>query len=170
MENENLRLATLAKPYLVIGALLASLAVVLGAFGAHGLKSVLAPQQLNTFEIGVRYQMYHALALLLLPALSAYVSSKWVNRTAFCFVTGTVLFSGSLYALAISGIKWFGPITPLGGLFFIIGWVLLFIGLFMGHPKENESAQQNLTDANQTNTKHVNQHKNVDQNKGAGNV
>ena len=161
MSTEKLRFA---KPYIIIGALLAGLAVVLGAFGAHGLKSVLNAQQLNTFEIGVRYQMYHALALMLLPALSAYVSSKWANRVAFCFVTGTVLFSGSLYALAISGIKWFGPITPLGGLFMITGWILLIIGLLVGPSKHKVSAQQSLTETDKISAKHVNQ------NKGAGNV
>ena len=129
MKTEKLRFATVAKPYLITGALLAGLSVVLGAFGAHGLKSVLTAQQLNTFEIGVRYQMYHALALLLLPALTGVVSSTWANRVAFCFVTGTVLFSGSLYALGISSIKWFGPITPVGGMFFIVGWGFLVIGL-----------------------------------------
>lgn len=170
MSNEKLKLTSLAKPYLVIGAALAGLAVVLGAFGAHGLKSVLSAQQLNTFEIGVRYQMYHALALILLPALSAYVSSKWVNRAAFCFVTGTVLFSGSLYALAISGIKWFGPVTPLGGLFFITGWTLLMIGLLVGRSKENESAQQNLSDLDRTNAKNMAQAETNDKNRGAGNV
>ncbi|MCZ8528333.1 DUF423 domain-containing protein [Alteromonas sp. PRIM-21] len=170
MSNEKRRLASLAKPYLVIGAALAGLAVVLGAFGAHGLKSVLSTKQLNTFEIGVRYQMYHSLALLLLPALSAYVSSKWVNRSAFCFVTGTVLFSGSLYALAISGIKWFGPVTPLGGLFFIAGWALLMIGLLVGRSKENERALQNLSDLDQTNAKHMAQAEKTDKNRGAGNV
>lgn len=146
MKNENLGLATLAKPYLILGALLAGLAVVLGAFGAHGLKSVLTVQQLNTFEIGVRYQMYHALALLLLPALSGVILSTWANRVAFCFVTGTVLFSGSLYALGISGIKWFGPITPLGGMFFIIGWVLLVIALIKGHKgtKQHHEGQNNV--------------------------
>ncbi len=133
MKTEKLGFATVAKPYLIAGALLAGLSVILGAFGAHGLKSVLTAQQLNTFEIGVRYQMYHALALLFLPALSGVVSSTWANRVAFCFVTGTALFSGSLYALGMSGIKWFGPITPLGGMFFIIGWVLLVIGLIKGH-------------------------------------
>ncbi|MHC6645474.1 DUF423 domain-containing protein [Alteromonas sp. HB246098] len=170
MSNEKLRLASLAKPYLVIGAALAGLAVVLGAFGAHGLKSVLSTQQLNTFEIGVRYQMYHSIALLLLPALSAYVSSKWVNRAAFCFVTGTVLFSGSLYALAISGIKWFGPVTPLGGLFFIAGWTLLMIGLLVGRSKENERVQQNLSELDRTNAKHMAQTEITDKNRGAGNV
>ena len=146
MKTEKLRFATVAKPYLITGALLAGLSVVLGAFGAHGLKSVLTAQQLNTFEIGVRYQMYHALALLLLPALSGVVSSTWANRVAFCFVTGTVLFSGSLYALGISSIKWFGPITPLGGMFFIIGWVLLVIGLIKGHDlNKQQKEDQNKT-------------------------
>lgn len=146
MKTEKLRFATVAKSYLIIGALLAGLSVVLGAFGAHGLKSVLTAQQLNTFEIGVRYQMYHALALLLLPALSGVVSSTWANWVAFCFVTGTVLFSGSLYALGISSIKWFGPITPLGGMFFIIGWVSLVIGLIKGHDlNKQQKEEQNKT-------------------------
>ena len=146
MKTEKLRFATVAKPYLITGALLAGLSVVLGAFGAHGLKSVLTAQQLNTFEIGVRYQMYHALALLILPALSGVVSSTWANRVAFCFVTGTVLFSGSLYALGISSIKWFGPITPLGGMFFIIGWVSLVIGLIKGHDlNKQQKEEQNKT-------------------------
>lgn len=140
MKNENIGSATIAKPYLIVGALLAGLAVILGAFGAHGLKSLLTSQQLNTFEIGVRYQLYHALALLLLPALS--ITSTWGNRVAFCFVVGTVLFSGSLYALSISGIKWFGPITPLGGLFFIVGWGLLVIGLIKGHKSVKQQASQ----------------------------
>ena len=140
MKNEHIGLGAVAKSYLIIGALLAGLAVVLGAFGAHGLKSLLTSQQLNTFEIGVRYQMYHALALLILPALS--ITSTWGNRVAFCFVVGTVLFSGSLYALSISGIKWFGPITPLGGLFFIVGWGLLVIGLIKGHKSVKQQASQ----------------------------
>ena len=129
MKTEKLRFATVAKPYLITGALLAGLSVVLGAFGAHGLKSVLTAQQLNTFEIGVRYQMYHALALLILPALSGVVSSTWANRVAFCFVTGTVLFSGSLYALGISSIKWFGIITPFGGIALIVAWLSFFIAV-----------------------------------------
>ena len=136
MKNEHIGLATVAKSYLIIGALLAGLAVVLGAFGAHGLKSLLTPQQLNTFEIGVRYQMYHALALLLLPALS--ITSTWGNRVAFCFVVGTVLFSGSLYALSVSGVKWFGPITPVGGMFFIVGWGLLVMGLIKAQKSVNQ--------------------------------
>lgn len=136
MKNEHIGLGTVAKSYLITGALLAGLAVVLGAFGAHGLKSLLTSQQLNTFEIGVRYQMYHALALLLLPALS--ITSTWANRVAFCFVVGTVLFSGSLYALSVSGVKWFGPITPVGGMFFIVGWGLLVMGLIKAQKSLNQ--------------------------------
>ena len=115
--------------FLVCGALLAGFSVVLGAFGAHGLKQVLSPNSLITFEIAVRYQMYHGLALLLLPELESYVTGKWLNRVAICFIIGCVLFSASLYALAVTGIKWFGPITPIGGMFFIIGWGLLVVGL-----------------------------------------
>ena len=105
---------------------------------------MLTAQQLSTFETGVRYQMYHALAVLLLPALSNYISSKWVNRVALCFVIGCVLFSGSLYALSISGIKWFGPITPLGGLFFIIGWALLLVGLLVTGNTDSQGHGSNL--------------------------
>ena len=123
---------TVAKVYVIIGAAAAGLAVVLGAFAAHGLKAILSPSELITFETGVRYQMYHGIALLCLPGLTALLSVKWANRVARCFVTGCVLFSGSLYVLATTGIKWFGPITPLGGVFFIVGWILLIVGLVKG--------------------------------------
>ena len=129
MENFN-------KKIVVIAAFLGALTIAIGAFGAHGLKELVDANALKSFETGVRYQMYHALALLLLPALS--ITSTWGNRVAFCFVIGTVLFSGSLYALSISGIKWFGPITPLGGLFFIVGWGLLVIGLIKGNKSVNQ--------------------------------
>lgn len=118
--------------YLIIGAAFAGLAVILGAFAAHGLKGVVSPASLATFEIGVRYQMYHALALLLLPALLRYTDSVWLTRSAMCFVVGCLLFSGSLYALALTGVKWFGPITPLGGLFFIFGWSALVVAFVRG--------------------------------------
>lgn len=122
----------LNKLWLLAGILLAATAVMLGAFGAHGLKAILAPAALGTFEIGVRYQMYHGVAIVALPALSAYVSSKWLNVVAGFFVIGCVLFSGSLYLLAVTGNGLFGPITPLGGLCFIIGWVALAIAVVNG--------------------------------------
>ena len=117
----------LNKLWLCTGILLAATAVMLGAFGAHGLKAILAPSALTTFEIGVRYQMYHGLAIVALPALSAYGSPKWLNAVAALFVVGCALFSGSLYLLAITGYKWLGPITPVGGLCFIIGWTILLV-------------------------------------------
>ena len=122
----------LNKLWLCTGILLAATAVMLGAFGAHGLKAILAPSALTTFEIGVRYQMYHGLAIVALPALSAYGSPKWLNAVAALFVVGCALFSGSLYLLAITGIKWFGPVTPIGGLCFIIAWGLFIFAAFKG--------------------------------------
>lgn len=122
--------------YLFLWACLsAALSVALGAFGAHGLKSVLSAEQLHTFEIGVRYQFYHSLGLLA-TALAAdqLVASVWASRAAYCFLGGIVCFSGSLYLLAsrqwigIESWTWLGPITPLGGVLFIAGWLCLGYG------------------------------------------
>ncbi len=111
--------------FFVIGSLSAFLAVALGAFGAHGLKERLAPEMLAVFETGVRYQMYHALALLAV----AWACTRWpgavVNASGWLFVAGTVIFSGSLYVLALSGVRWLGAITPIGGLAFLGGWLCL---------------------------------------------
>ncbi len=100
------------------GAGLMFLAVALGAFAAHGLKSRLTPEMLAVFETGVRYHVYHALALLALGA------ARGPDKAGWCFVGGIVLFSGSLYLLALAGEKRFGMITPIGGLLFLAGWVL----------------------------------------------
>lgn len=102
-----------------VGAGLMFLDVALGAFGAHGLKNRLTPEMLTVFETGVRYQAYHALGLLLLAAL------RGPDKAGWCFVGGILLFSGSLYALALTGVRWLGAITPLGGLLFLAGWALL---------------------------------------------
>lgn len=111
--------------FFVIGSLSAFLAVTLGAFGAHGLKNRLTPEMLAVFETGVRYQMYHALALLAV----AWACTRWpgavVNASGWLFVAGTVIFSGSLYVLALSGVRWLGAITPVGGLAFLGGWLCL---------------------------------------------
>lgn len=101
------------------GAALMLIDVALGAFGAHALKNRLSPEMLAVFETGVRYQAYHALALLLLAAL------RGPDRAGWCFLAGIVLFSGSLYALALTGARWLGAITPLGGLLFLAGWLFL---------------------------------------------
>ena len=111
--------------FFALGSLSAFIGVALGAFAAHGLKSRLDPAMLATFETGVRYHMYHALALLAV----GWVCTRWpgtaANASGWLFVAGTVLFSGSLYALALSGTRWLGAITPLGGVAFLGGWLCL---------------------------------------------
>ena len=113
------------KTFLLIGAVAAFLAVGFGAFGVHGLRGRLSPEMMAVFESAVRYQMYHALALVLV-ALTLGRMDGWLIRTAgWCFVAGIVLFSGSLYVLALSGVTILGAITPLGGLAFLAGWACL---------------------------------------------
>jgi uncharacterized membrane protein YgdD (TMEM256/DUF423 family) len=118
--------------WLTIGAGAAGLGVVLGAFGAHGLKARVTPDLLAIFETGVRYHMYHALGLLAV----AWASDRWsggVTATAgWLFVLGIVIFSGSLYAMTFTGARWLGAITPLGGLAFIAGWVCLALAAARG--------------------------------------
>lgn len=118
--------------YLLTGALIALLGVVLGAFGAHGLKNILDASALTTFEVAVRYQMYHALAIILLGGLAAHARLVWCRRAAMMFITGIILFSGSIYLLVLTGQKWLGPVTPLGGLCLMIGWACLIIALVKG--------------------------------------
>ena len=120
------------KTFAVAGSLSAFLAVAAGAFGAHNLRSRLSPEMLGVFETGARYQMYHALALLAV----AWALSRWpvpALRTAgWLFLAGTVLFSGSLYVLGLTGSKWLGAITPVGGVLFLGGWLLLAVGILKG--------------------------------------
>lgn len=108
--------------FLSAGAFSAFIAVAAGAFGAHYLKGRLDPEMLVVFETAVRYQMYHALALALLAIAIQNKSGKWGRAAGWLFIWGTILFSGSLYVLSLTGIKWFGIITPLGGLAFLSGW------------------------------------------------
>ena len=115
------------RTFLLLGAVLGFLAVGLGAFGAHGLRGRLSPDMLAVFETGVRYHMYHALALILTSLLMARMGGWLVNAAGWCFVGGILLFSGSLYALAISGVTMLGAITPIGGLAFLAGWACLAI-------------------------------------------
>lgn len=106
----------------LLGALMAFLAVALGAFGAHGLAGRLSPGDLATFETAARYQMYHALGLILVAALSAGVPGFRARVAGWAFTLGILLFSGSLYALVLTGQRWMGAITPLGGVSFLVGW------------------------------------------------
>ncbi len=120
------------KTLTIIGAVSALLSVILGAFASHGLKAVLDAQAISVFETGVRYQMYHALAILLLPAMSNHARYPWLRRAGWFFVAGTVLFSGSLYALTLTSLSVFGPVTPLGGVCFMLGWGCLITALAKG--------------------------------------
>jgi len=104
------------------------LSVLLGSFGAHGLKGHLLPEMLVIFETGVRYQMYHALALLAAAWAVTAFNAKLIFRAGTCFTAGIIIFSGSLYLLALSGIKTFGAITPVGGALFMAGWVFMILG------------------------------------------
>jgi uncharacterized membrane protein YgdD (TMEM256/DUF423 family) len=111
--------------FVTVAALSGLIAVAAGAFGAHALRERLSPEYLAVFETAARYQMYHALALI----AAAWASTRWpgpvIQWCGWLFIIGTVLFSGSLYALALSGARWLGAITPLGGLAFMAGWLCL---------------------------------------------
>lgn len=114
-----------ARQFAAIGAVLGFLAVALGAFGAHALKTRLVPDMLAIFETGVRYQMYHALALFGAAWACNSAEPGFARWSGWAFVAGTVIFSGSLYALAFSGVRALGAITPLGGGLLLIGWWML---------------------------------------------
>ena len=101
------------------------MAVALGAFGAHGLRAMVTPEMLAVFETGARYQMYHALALVAIGLAFARLQGRTAAAAAWLFVAGTVLFSGSLYVLTLTGTRWWGAVTPLGGVAFLAGWGLL---------------------------------------------
>ena len=122
-----LTISDMDRTFMLIGAVAAFIGVGFGAFGAHGLRGRLSPEMLAVFETGVRYQMYHAFALLL-TALALARFDGWLLRTAgWLFTAGILLFSGSLYALALTGVTVLGAITPLGGLAFLAGWALFII-------------------------------------------
>lgn len=113
------------RTFLLLGGLAGFIGVALGAFGAHGLRDRLPPEMLAVFETGVRYQMYHACAILIVGLAAARLDG-WLIRTAgWSFAIGIVLFSGSLYVLALSRITLFGAVTPIGGLAFLAGWACL---------------------------------------------
>ena len=118
------------RTFAVLGSVSAFVAVLAGAFGAHTLRTRIAPELLAVFETGARYHMYHALALLGV----AWAASQWpsppVRAAGWLFVAGTVLFSGSLYVLSLTGMRWLGAVTPVGGVLFLGGWIALAIGIW----------------------------------------
>ena len=111
--------------FFALGAGFGALGVALGAFGAHALKATLSPEDLGTFEIGVRYQMYHSLALFVVAWATTQWSTSTVTAAGWAFVVGIVVFSGSLYTLVLTGQRWLGAVTPIGGVAFLVGWGLL---------------------------------------------
>ena len=123
------------KGYLRIAALLGALSVALGAFGAHGLKKIVDEHSLTIYETAVRYQFYHVFALALAGVLYKEFKNKLIEWAGFLFIIGTLFFSGSLYVLTFKaainadGLNWIGPITPIGGVIFIVGWICLLVGI-----------------------------------------
>ena len=122
-----------AKAVLILAGVLGALSVGIGAFGAHGLEATLtANGRVDTFETAVKYQFYHTLALLLLGILMLNFQQSYLSYAAYAFTGGIVVFSGSLYVLALTNITWLGAITPIGGLGFILGWIFLVLGVSKG--------------------------------------
>ena len=118
--------------FVMLGALSAAIAVAAGAFGAHALRARLEPRMLEVFETGARYQMYHALALIAVAWVIARAPGTLATSAGWLFVAGTLLFSGSLYAMTLTGVRALGAITPIGGVCFIAGWVCLALAARQG--------------------------------------
>lgn len=122
-----LRFLAMDRLFLITGALSGALGVAAGAFGAHALRARVEPRMLEVFETAARYQMYHALALIAVAWVCTRTTSTFAGTAGWLFLAGTVLFSGSLYAMTFTGARWLGAITPLGGACFIAGWVCLAV-------------------------------------------
>lgn len=116
------------KLFMMIAAAYGAISVAAGAFGAHGLKKTLEPHMLEVWQTAAQYQMYHALALLAVAWLISKQPSGAATAAGWAFVVGVLVFSGTLYALALSGVKILGAITPIGGVAFIVGWICLAVG------------------------------------------
>ena len=123
------------KAYLITAAVLGAASVMLGAFGAHGLKTRMSTDAFDIFETAVKYQFYHVFALLAVGIISQYISNNFMTWSGRCFIAGIILFSGSLYLLSFfkmegnAQMNWLGAVTPFGGLCFIAGWILLAIAV-----------------------------------------
>lgn len=111
--------------FLAAGAVSALLAVAAGAFAAHGLSARLEPKWIEVFKTGAQYQMYHALAMIAVAVVAGLIPGRLVPAAGWCFLGGTLVFSGSLYILAVTQVRWLGAITPIGGVAFLAGWALL---------------------------------------------
>ena len=118
---------------IIIGAIFAGLSVLIGAFGAHGLKGKISIEDLVIFEVGVRYQMYHALALILLGLLGVSIPEKFLILPGIFFCSGIIIFSGSLYLMVLLNMRWLGAITPIGGALLIFGWLSLVFKIYKNY-------------------------------------
>lgn len=120
------------KLFVALAGFLGMLGVAAGAFGAHGLEARLEPDMIEIWETAATYQMYHALALFGVAWLTTQTDTTWALAAGWAFFGGTLVFSGTLYALALTGIRWLGAITPIGGLALIAGWLCCLVAAFRG--------------------------------------
>ena len=118
------------KTWLIAGALMAAMSVLIGAFGAHGLKSRVTSLDLEIFETGVKYQMYHSLGLILIGIIGFHLPHHLLRIPTYLLFSGTLIFSGSLYILVLTNIRWLGAITPIGGICLVFGWTLLSLNIY----------------------------------------
>jgi uncharacterized membrane protein YgdD (TMEM256/DUF423 family) len=115
--------------FLLVGIISGFLVVIIGAFGAHGLKDILDEYGKSIYDKAVLYQMFHTIIILLVGILNKSHPELLLSLSGWSFLIGIIIFSGSLYALSITGLKWLGAITPIGGIFFLLGWLLFFINI-----------------------------------------
>ena len=127
--------------FVIAGSLLGGLAVLIGAFAAHALSGSLSAERVQTFEIAVRYQMYHSIALILTGVIRHLLDVPAIRWAGISFFTGILIFSGSLYILVLADIRWLGAITPVGGIAFVMGWLCLAVAYWKTGPGAN-SAQK----------------------------
>lgn len=120
----------MAKLFLLLGSINAALVVIIGAFGAHGLKNSLSGEMMTVYQTGVQYHFYHALGLIIVGIVAIHIpASAWLKWSGWLMLAGIILFSGSLYLLAMTEVRWLGAITPFGGTAFIIAWILMAIAV-----------------------------------------
>lgn len=124
-----MEIASQQKLFICLGAIFAFTAVSAGAFGAHALKQKLSSDLIDIFEVGVKYQMYHALALIAIAGSSQFISGSFTSAACWLMVIGTLIFSGSLYTLTLTGIRAWGAVTPIGGVLLLMGWLSFIISV-----------------------------------------
>lgn len=129
----------MSRIFLLLGAINGFLAVALGAFGAHAIQPHLTERLYTVYQTGIHYHGIHALSLLLVGIIAAQHSSRWIQASGWLLMAGIILFSGSLYALALTGIRGLGAITPIGGLAFLLGWLTLCVAIWQMKPVKNKT-------------------------------